>query len=94
MVKKNLYLFLKGSNYSNAFAYGIFNSKRIILYDTLFSNLTRAVNNVSKSDETLAIVAHELGHLKLDHILKIFIINMVKIIYFENLKSQNNFILI
>jgi len=52
----------KRSAHSNAYMYGLFNNKRIVLYDTL----------VEQCDEpqVVAVLAHELGHWKLNHTLK------------------------
>lgn len=54
------------SNHSNAFFYGWFNNKRVVLYDTL-------IKQVEKS-ELLAILLHEFGHWKLGHTLQGFFI--------------------
>lgn len=58
----------KRSNHSNAFICGM-KKKRIILFDTLFKNLT--------DDEIVSIVAHEIGHGKLHHLLLIDIQDML-----------------
>lgn len=52
----------KRSSHSNAYFGGMGKSKRIVLFDTLIKQL-----NV---DELEAVLAHELGHCKLHHILK------------------------
>jgi STE24 endopeptidase len=49
----------KRSNHSNAYLYGFLNSKRIVLYDTLLTQVT--------DDEILSILGHELGHWALNH---------------------------
>ena len=49
----------KRSSHSNAFMFGFGNNKRIVLFDTLISQV--------KTDEILAILGHELGHWKLWH---------------------------
>ena len=51
----------KRSNHSNAFVCGAFGKKRIILFDTLLKQHT--------NEEILGIVAHEIGHIKLHHLL-------------------------
>jgi len=51
----------KRSSHSNAFMFGFGKNKRIVLYDTLMTQVT--------SDEILAILGHELGHWKLGHTL-------------------------
>ncbi len=52
----------KRSSHGNAYFTGLGKNKRIVFYDTLLTDLTH--------DEILAILAHEIGHLKLKHILK------------------------
>ncbi len=52
----------KRSSKSNAFFTGFGSSRRIVLFDTLIEKHT--------TDELLAIIAHEMGHYKLKHILK------------------------
>ncbi|KAK1325944.1 hypothetical protein QJS10_CPA01g00452 [Acorus calamus] len=49
-----------------AYMYGFFNNKRIVLYDTL---LQQCKNN----DEVVAVIAHELGHWKLNHTVFSFV---------------------
>ncbi|KAK9144890.1 hypothetical protein Sjap_004793 [Stephania japonica] len=53
------------SSHSNAFMYGFFNNKRIVLYDTLIQQCNE--------DEVVAVIAHELGHWKLNHTMNSFI---------------------
>lgn len=88
----------KRSAHSNAYFYGFFNSKRIVLYDTLLkgskdtkdnNTLEEETKNIIDSDkieengkgmndeEILAILGHELGHWKLNHILFYIIISQV-----------------
>ncbi|MBI1922238.1 MAG: M48 family metallopeptidase [Geobacter sp.] len=50
------------SRHSNAYFTGIGRVKRIVLYDTLISQMTH--------QEILAVLAHEVGHWKLGHIWK------------------------
>jgi STE24 endopeptidase len=52
----------KRSRHTNAYFTGIGKTKRIVLYDTLLAAHSR--------DEILAVLAHEIGHLKLGHIRK------------------------
>jgi len=52
----------KRSSHGNAYFTGLGNSKRIVFYDTLLKNLT--------PNQTIAVLAHELGHLAKKHILK------------------------
>jgi len=49
----------KRSAHSNAYMYGLFNNKRIVLFDTLIDKCTE--------DEVTAVLAHELGHWKMSH---------------------------
>jgi STE24 endopeptidase len=49
------------SSHSNAYFYGFFRHKHIVLFDTLLSQCTQ--------DEILSIVAHELGHWSHSHTL-------------------------
>jgi STE24 endopeptidase len=50
------------SNHSNAYFFGFFNNKRIVLFDTLIEKNTE--------DEIVAVLAHELGHWYHNHTLK------------------------
>ncbi|KAJ2779400.1 zinc metalloprotease, partial [Coemansia interrupta] len=52
----------KRSGHSNAYVFGFFKSKRIVIYDTLINQCT--------TEEIVAIVGHELGHWKKNHILR------------------------
>ncbi|KAL2552943.1 CAAX prenyl protease 1-like protein [Forsythia ovata] len=54
------------SNHSNAYMYGFFNNKRIVLYDTL-------IQQCKNDKEVVAVIAHELGHWKLNHTMYSFI---------------------
>ncbi|KAG0457078.1 hypothetical protein HPP92_022235 [Vanilla planifolia] len=53
------------SSHSNAYMYGFFKNKRIVLYDTLIQQC--------KNEEVVAVIAHELGHWKLNHTVFSFI---------------------
>ena len=57
------------SRHTNAYFSGLGKTKRIVLYDTLLES--------HKNDEILAVLAHELGHLKKDHIRKQIIISAI-----------------
>ncbi|KAJ3287248.1 CAAX prenyl protease 1 [Rhizoclosmatium sp. JEL0117] len=57
----------KRTSHSNAYFTGLFSDKRIVLYDTLLDNQT--------TEEILAVLAHELGHWKLSHILRTLIVS-------------------
>lgn len=56
------------SSHSNAYMYGFFKSKRIVIYDTLMNQCT--------TGEIVAILAHELGHWKLGHTPILFVSSM------------------
>lgn len=58
----------KRSSKSNAFFTGFGNNKRIVLFDTLIENHT--------VDELVSVMAHEMGHYKLKHILKMILITI------------------
>lgn len=64
----------KRSAHSNAYFYGLFKSKRIVLYDTL---LEKDDGTGCKNDEILAILSHELGHWSHNHVLKNLVIIQV-----------------
>lgn len=55
----------KRSRHTNAYFTGIGKTKRIVLYDTLLESMNH--------DETLAVLAHEIGHWKKRHMLKMII---------------------
>ena len=55
----------KRSRHTNAYFSGIGRVKRIILYDTLLEKMSH--------DEILAVLAHEAGHWKKKHVLKMII---------------------
>jgi STE24 endopeptidase len=59
----------KRSGHSNAYFYGFFKNKRIVLYDTLLTQVTVG--------EILAILGHELGHYKLWHTLQGFAVSQL-----------------
>lgn len=52
----------KRSSHGNAYFTGFGQSKRIVFFDTLLKQLT--------TDETLAVLAHELGHFRRNHVKK------------------------
>ncbi|XP_019190503.1 PREDICTED: CAAX prenyl protease 1 homolog [Ipomoea nil] len=54
------------SSHSNAYMYGFFKNKRIVLYDTL-------IQQCKNDEEVVAVLAHELGHWKLNHTMYSFI---------------------
>jgi len=63
----------KRSSHSNAYFYGFFKNKRIVLYDTLVKNFEK--------EEILAVLAHEMGHYRLNHVLKSFILSQFHILF-------------
>lgn len=83
----------KRSAHSNAYFYGLWSSKRIVLFDTLLINkgepIVAAVDDKQasgdeeksskgcKDSEVLAVLAHELGHWQLGHVTKNIVIMQV-----------------
>lgn len=61
----------KRSNKANAFFSGLGSKKAIVLYDTLIEDNT--------DEELTAILAHEVGHYKMNHIKKSIAISIVQI---------------
>ena len=61
----------KRSTKANAFFSGFGKTKKVVLYDTLLNDLS--------NDEIVAVLAHEVGHYKKNHILYNFIINILQI---------------
>ncbi len=59
----------KRSSHSNAYFTGIGHVKRIVLFDTLLAN--------HEDDEIIAILAHEAGHWKKKHILKMLALSQI-----------------
>lgn len=66
----------KRSAHSNAYFYGLFNSKRIVLFDTLLAN---PESGGCQDDEVLAVLSHELGHWQYNHVTKNLIIMQVNL---------------
>ncbi len=63
----------KRSRHTNAYFTGIGKVKRIILYDTLLERM--------EQDEILSVLAHETGHWKKKHVLKmIFVLELISLI--------------
>lgn len=76
----------KRSSHSNAYFYGLWNSKRIVLFDTLLLNKGKPDDSELSEEEkgkgctdeeVLAVLGHELGHWKLGHVTKNIIIMQV-----------------
>ena len=88
----------KRSAHSNAYFFGFYKNKRIVLFDTLIegyeapSDGTTTTEETSEksteekkktgctNDEVLAVLGHELGHWKLNHVLKNLIISEVNML--------------
>jgi len=62
----------KRSKHSNAYFTGIGKTKRIVLFDTLI--------NILKENEITAVLAHEIGHQKKKHIVKLLIISIFSVL--------------
>ena len=77
----------KRSSHSNAYLYGFFNNKRIVLYDTLVKEYYKPTDDSDKkdvgceTDEVVAILCHELGHWHYSHVLKGFALTQVNNIF-------------
>merc|ERR1712013_80672 len=89
----------KRSSHSNAYFYGFFKFKRIVLFDTLLEEAERlklktdedkAEEEEDEKDESkkatgcnnseiVAVLGHELGHWKMNHVLKNIVIGQVQI---------------
>jgi STE24 endopeptidase len=61
----------KRSSKANAFFTGIGRTKRIVLFDTLIEKQT--------TDEILAVLAHEIGHFQMRHIVRQLIVSFVSL---------------
>ncbi len=59
------------SSHGNAYFTGFGKNKRIVFFDTLLNSLS--------SNEVVAVLAHELGHLKEKHILKSMVISTISL---------------
>lgn len=59
----------KRSSHSNAYLYGFFNNKRIVLFDTLVKQMS--------VPELEAVLGHEIGHWAKSHVMQMFIIQQV-----------------
>ena len=57
------------SAHGNAYFTGIGESKRIVFFDTLINTLD--------ADEIEAVLAHELGHFKRHHVIKMLVVSAV-----------------
>ena len=59
----------KRSNHGNAYFTGFGKNKRIVFFDTILKKLNH--------DEIISVLAHELGHFKKKHILKLITISLL-----------------
>ena len=59
----------KRSKKANAFFSGFGRNKKVVLYDTLIKNHT--------ADELVAVLAHEIGHYKLNHVKTNMVISII-----------------
>jgi STE24 endopeptidase len=64
----------KRSGHSNAYFTGFGKQKRVVLFDTLLQQLSK--------EEILAVLAHELGHMKKKHILKRMLLMAVVALFY------------
>jgi len=62
----------KRSGHSNAYFYGFFKNKRIVLYDTLIEQSTE--------EEVVAVLGHELGHYFLNHTIQGLVISQINLL--------------
>lgn len=67
----------KRSSHSNAYFYGFYKNKRIVLFDTLLQDKKENEGKGCNDQEVLAVLGHELGHWKLNHTLKSIVIMQV-----------------
>ncbi len=63
----------KRSGHGNAYFTGLGNNKRIVFYDTLINSL--------EDEELEAILAHELGHFKCKHTIKMLIATAIMTLF-------------
>jgi len=59
----------KRSDHSNAYFFGFWKNKRIVLFDTLLQKVNQ--------DEIIAVLCHELGHWNYSHMLKMLFITEI-----------------
>lgn len=84
----------KRSSHSNAYLYGFFKDKRIVLFDTLFKkndaskDSDEALDLTCTDEEVVAILAHELGHWNYSHTLKGFFIQQAVFLSLMRLFSE------
>jgi len=71
----------KRSGHSNAYFYGFFKNKRIVLYDTLLEQVD--------TPGIISVLAHELGHFKMNHTYKNLFITQIYMLMFLFLFGQS-----
>jgi len=59
----------KRSSHSNAYFTGFGRNKRIVLFDTLMKQM--------EMDQAIAVLAHEMGHYKMKHIVRMMLIQAI-----------------
>jgi len=64
----------KRSSHSNAYFFGFWKNKRIVLYDTLIDQMSE--------DEILSVLWHELGHWWYGHFWYMMLVSMASIMLF------------
>jgi len=77
----------KRSKHTNAFFVGLGRTKRIVLFDTLLASHTE--------EEMLAVLAHEAGHWKKKHILRMLVpLEILSLVSFYAVAKLLNWVLI
>ena len=66
--------------HSNAYFYGFFKNKRIVIFDTLINQLD--------TQGIISVLGHELGHWKMNHTIKHIILSEVFMFVFFLLFGQ------
>lgn len=61
------------SSHSNAYFYGFFKNKRIVLFDTL-------LDQMDDHNQILAVLAHEIGHWFHSHTLKLLVVSQIHLL--------------
>lgn len=71
----------KRSVHSNAYFYGFFKNKRIVLFDTLLKDKSKDDDKGCENDEILAVLSHEFGHWQYNHVAKNILITQVNLFF-------------
>merc|ERR1712032_596011 len=69
----------KRSSHSNAYFFGFWKFKRIVLFDTLLKEDENTKKKLYSHDEILAVLCHELGHWKFGHTTMMMVISSAHI---------------